>query len=84
MINEGRIREGTSMYIESKEQVFKHFMELDESDRVQVLERIAGDEDGAPVDMYVEANLVMSSEQFREAKQRLVERGYSADIVNVV
>jgi hypothetical protein len=67
---------------ETKEQVLQHFMELEESDRVQVLERIAGDEDGEPIDMFVEANLVMSSEQFREAKRRLTERGYPVDFVS--
>lgn len=71
------------MAIETKEQVLQHFLELDEADRFQVLERIAGDEEGDPVDMFVEANLVMSAEQFREAKQRLTERGYGADFVSV-
>jgi len=68
---------------ESKEQVLQHFLELDEQGRVEVLERIAGDEEGEPIDMYVAANMVMSEEQFREAKQRLTERGYPVDFVNV-
>lgn len=71
------------MMNESKEQVLQHFMELGEGDRVQVLERIAADEDGEPVDMFVEANLVMSSDQFREAKLRLEERGYGIDFVGI-
>jgi hypothetical protein len=68
---------------ESKEEVLQHILELNEQDRIEVLDRIAGDEEGEPVDMYVEANLVMSADQFREAKQRLIERGYSVDFVNV-
>jgi hypothetical protein len=68
---------------ESKEQVLQHFLELGEGDRVQALERIAADEDGEPVDMFVAANLVMSSEQFREAKNRLEERGYGIDFVGI-
>jgi hypothetical protein len=68
---------------ETKEEVLQHFLELDEEDRVEVLERIAGDKDGEPVDMFVESNMVMSEEQLREAKQRLTERGYSVDFVNV-
>jgi len=68
---------------ESKEEVLKHFLELDYHSRVEVLERIAGDEDGNPVDMFVEANLVMSEEQFREANLRLKERGYPVNFVGV-
>jgi len=68
---------------ETKEQVLQHFLELDEEGRWEALERMAGDEEGEPIDMFVEANLVMSGEQFREAKQRLVERGYPVDFVSV-
>ncbi|MEN6372823.1 MAG: hypothetical protein ABFD64_12525 [Armatimonadota bacterium] len=68
---------------ESKEQVLQHFLELGYHDRVDVLERIAGDEEGEPIDMFVEANLVMSEDQFREAKLRLSERGYSVDFVGI-
>ena len=68
---------------ESKEEVLQHFLELDEEGRREVLERMAGDEEGNPVEMFVAANLVMSEDQFREAKLRLTERGYPVDFVNV-
>lgn len=68
---------------ETKEAVLQHFLELNDEDRWQVLDRIAGDEDGDPIGMFVEANLVMSEEEFREAKRRLTERGYSVDFVSV-
>lgn len=68
---------------ESKEEVLNHFLQLDEPSRWEVLERIAGDEDGEPIDMYVTSTMLMSSDDFREAKQRLIERGYSVDFVNV-
>lgn len=72
------------MFGKPKEQVLQDFFDLDDdADRVEVLDRIAGDEDGSAVDMYVEANMVMSSDQFREAKQRLIDRGYAVDFVNV-
>lgn len=71
------------MFDKPKEQVLQDFLELEESDRVEVLERIAGDEDGSPVDMFVESNMVMSSDQFRKAKQRLIERGYGAEFIDV-
>lgn len=68
---------------ESKEEVLKHFLELDYHSRVEALGRLAGDEEGEPIDMFVEANMVMSEEQFREAKLRLKERGYPVDFVSV-
>ena len=71
------------MQKESKEEVLQHILELNDQDRIEVFDRIAGDEDGEPIDMYVESNLVMSAEQLREAKQQLTERGYSVDFVNV-
>jgi hypothetical protein len=71
------------MMNEAKEEVLRHFLELNEQDRAQVLDRIAGDEDGEPIDMLVEANLVMSADQFRQAKERLEERGYGEGIVGI-
>ena len=70
------------MYIENRSQVLKSLLDLDDSQRSEVLNRIAGDEDGDPVDMYVAANMVMSQDQFREAKMRLTDRGYAVDFVN--
>ncbi|HOK55039.1 MAG TPA: hypothetical protein PLU88_10265 [Armatimonadota bacterium] len=69
--------------IETKEHVLQHFKEHEEQDRVQILEWIAGDEDGEPVEMFVQANMVMNEDQFREAKIRLNERGYPVDFVSV-
>lgn len=68
---------------EQKEQVLQHITELNDVDRVELFDRMAGDEDGDPVEMFVCANMVMSSDQFHEAKDTLELRGYGTEFVGI-
>jgi hypothetical protein len=61
---------------ESVEKVFYEFIQLSEEDRRWVLVRMANDEDGEPVDMFVSAAAVLSADEFEEAEKKLRERGY--------
>ncbi|HOK55038.1 MAG TPA: hypothetical protein PLU88_10260 [Armatimonadota bacterium] len=61
---------------ESPEKTFYDFLQLSKEDRRWVLEHIAKDHDGNPIDMYVAAAMVLDADQFEEAKKLLKERGY--------